>query len=141
MHRTEFRNTHGTVAQKEMMDKIQIKMQECINKGSMNSIERISNLLSAKNALAASAPPTADDGDVTMDGAAPAAGKDSSKIPHKKAKREKHHIPNEPGSRGYAKKELKRKLMRLRSQRRTKPKDQGKLRTTGRKNKKNMVSF
>mmetsp|Transcript_23994 Transcript_23994/g.30210 ORF Transcript_23994/g.30210 Transcript_23994/m.30210 type:complete len:130 (+) Transcript_23994:147-536(+) len=44
-NRTEFRNTIGKDAAAKSMDTVQQKLQECISKGSLNSFERLSNIL------------------------------------------------------------------------------------------------
>eukprot|EP00571_Detonula_confervacea_P004140 CAMPEP_0172314336 /NCGR_PEP_ID=MMETSP1058-20130122/22266_1 /TAXON_ID=83371 /ORGANISM="Detonula confervacea, Strain CCMP 353" /LENGTH=163 /DNA_ID=CAMNT_0013028167 /DNA_START=55 /DNA_END=546 /DNA_ORIENTATION=+ len=83
-NRTEFRNTHGTVAHQANMTIVQAKLQECINSGGMNSFDRLSKLF-GNNSTTDGAD---QDGDVAM--STSATTKDSSKIPAKKQGANKH---------------------------------------------------
>mmetsp|Transcript_27237 Transcript_27237/g.45419 ORF Transcript_27237/g.45419 Transcript_27237/m.45419 type:complete len:141 (+) Transcript_27237:78-500(+) len=44
-HRAEFRRTHGTVAHNKAMAIIQSKLKDAVNKGTMNSFDRIADQL------------------------------------------------------------------------------------------------
>ncbi len=74
------------------MSVVQAKLQQCINSGQMNSFDRISNLFAGNtstdnNTTNADNDDERDEDDVVM---ATSSGKDTSKIPNKKSKLNKH---------------------------------------------------
>mmetsp|Transcript_8512 Transcript_8512/g.15399 ORF Transcript_8512/g.15399 Transcript_8512/m.15399 type:complete len:121 (+) Transcript_8512:75-437(+) len=48
-HRKEFRETIGADAAKKSMEVVQSKLQECLQKGNMNSFERLSTVLATSD--------------------------------------------------------------------------------------------
>ncbi|KAL7467325.1 hypothetical protein ACHAXS_007573 [Conticribra weissflogii] len=95
-NRTEFRNTIGDQAAKANMAIVQAKLQQCISSGQLNSFDRLSNLFSGNtaNTTSSNAGDDASNGgdDVEMKPTTTilTPGKDSGKIPAKKAKSQKH---------------------------------------------------
>jgi hypothetical protein len=93
MHRSEFRKTIGEEARKQQMEVTQAKLKECINKGSMNSFERLSAMLDTSISQE-------NDDEMETDAAAvplPAAmdepsSKGENKVPVKKSRRLKHKL-------------------------------------------------
>merc|ERR1739838_754935 len=88
-NRTEFRSTIGQAVVDTSQSLVQAKLQECINKGSMNSLERLTNILSTEPvANGASSNITVENDMDTGD------GKNSEKTPFKARKTKKHAIRN-----------------------------------------------
>mmetsp|Transcript_9997 Transcript_9997/g.11689 ORF Transcript_9997/g.11689 Transcript_9997/m.11689 type:complete len:166 (+) Transcript_9997:84-581(+) len=117
-NRTEFRNTIGQDAAKKNMEIIQSKLQACIQKGSMNSIGRLSNLLNGNSSSddhddvcttdttqMNAAMDTCTD-DVSTTPTSSRKGKDPAKIPHKasttvnKRKKKRLVVDEAPGQTG-----------------------------------------
>lgn len=67
-NRTEFRNTIGQEAENESMSIIQAKLQECIQKGQLNSFDRLSSQLQGASASSDNEIPSSPrDDDVNID--------------------------------------------------------------------------
>ena len=110
-NRTEFRNTIGAEWADKQMAITQAKLQECVNKGAMNSFDKLSNLLSTSNNEKEESHDE-DNDTIPMDmetqpipasstnsSAAGTGGKRSEKVATKKTKR-KQWIPNAIGQHG-----------------------------------------
>lgn len=110
-NRTEFRRTIGEVAASKNRDIIQAKLKECMEKGSMNSFERLSNVLQTSqdetekgndspNVLPVDAM------DTVMD---ESQAKMEDKIPAKKNKKKKYGLKGKKPSADQRKKPERRK--------------------------------
>lgn len=117
-HRKEFRETIGAVsfslpradcfaanslfltllhlpqeAFKANMDKVQVKLQECLEKGNMNSFERLSNALSTEVA-------EMETGNEPLpqveEASPPSLAKGENKVPTKRRREQKHRIRKKP---------------------------------------------
>lgn len=75
------------------MDKVQVKLQECLEKGNMNSFERLSNALSTEVA-------EMETGNEPLpqveEASPPSSAKGENKVPTKRRREQKHRIRKKP---------------------------------------------
>mmetsp|Transcript_12781 Transcript_12781/g.18650 ORF Transcript_12781/g.18650 Transcript_12781/m.18650 type:complete len:152 (+) Transcript_12781:107-562(+) len=101
-HRSEFRNTIGQEAADKNMEKVQQKLQECISKGSLNSFERISNLLHGNDNDDNMEEDDDNKSNIDIDAmdTSNGNGKNPDKMVTKKPSKKKHVFPNVAGQSG-----------------------------------------
>mmetsp|Transcript_552 Transcript_552/g.625 ORF Transcript_552/g.625 Transcript_552/m.625 type:complete len:130 (-) Transcript_552:216-605(-) len=97
-HRSEFRRTIGEDAAAKNREIIQQKLKECMDKGNMNSFEKLSNVFQ----MGDDTPEKGNDSpNVLPVDAMDTTGESTSKVetklpPGKKSRKKKHHLKNKP---------------------------------------------
>lgn len=102
-NRSEFRQTHGAKYIEHQQAVIQSKLQECTEKGSMNSFERLSAMLDTDSAPATgSASPLPTEAPDAMDTSSGIGLKSADKVPvkAKSSSKKKHMIDTASGQTG-----------------------------------------
>mmetsp|Transcript_29376 Transcript_29376/g.87100 ORF Transcript_29376/g.87100 Transcript_29376/m.87100 type:complete len:126 (-) Transcript_29376:2580-2957(-) len=110
-NRTEFRQTIGASVVEANRSTVQEKLQECINKGSMNCLDRISNLLSTEPLQAQVKITVEDSMDLSDVGG---TGKRPNKLPVKAKTNKKHSVTKSPWQKASKKISSKSKRGRTR---------------------------